>query len=871
MKKTQNNSTDLSEISQSLESHVPDRKITLCGIWECLKTPDDDMSPLQEKISVSGWKQTNVPSNWFLNGQNSYPINGTQDNYHGTIWYKKKFFMPEKHKGKYVSINFYMVDYYCDVYLNGVRIGKHEGYFQKFLLNISDALKYGSDNVLLVRVRSPLFPTKDDGTFKKLWPQYQYVVKGVYGFHDARPGGTGEHGQDGNTGGIVGDVFLKVSETIQMLSLQTEVSLAKDHQSARISLIIESDNPLEVNQQLQFKIYLSAYNFDNSHIQAHDFKADLKPGHNEHKFELNIDKPKLWWTWDHGSPNLYRVICDVTSKDSILDHIESIFGIRSVRVEEGWKIFLNDRQIFIRGSNYISTQWLSEMTPEKYLRDVKLMRDANLNSIRVHAHIEKQDFYNATDALGIMVWQDFPLQWGYTDDPDFKINAISQIKDMVKQLYNHPSIILWCAHNESPWALDWMQKDDPSQNMDLDDLLFKTLQEIDPSRRAHINSGTGDGHPYDGWYSGQMADFRLLPGAPFISEYGAQALPALSTLKKMMPSDALFPDSEDDWRLWAYHNFQKDPTLARGRVEMGSNIEDFVLNSQRYQAKLIKFATELYRREKGRMQGMYHFMFVDCWPSITWSVLDYYRIPKLGYTALQTAMQPVLPSIAYDKNGHAELWIVNDLYAEFRQAKLKWQFIDAQNNVLISKQQIFDIQANSVLKAVELGNISSLMLENGSIKVDITDYDDHKIGANTLESWEWIDNPTKIVFSKPFNGADASSFIHFNEASCAIDASTFTRWESNHGSDDEWIMLELIEPTQVKQLSIQWERASALNYDVLVSMDKEHWQIIYTVEDGKPGEQRTLDFTPVQAKYIKIHCKKRTTPWGYSIYELRIS
>ena len=101
--------------------------------------------------------------------------------------------------------------------------------------------------------------------------------------------------------------------------------------------------------------------------------------------------------------------------ERVLDERIVRFGVRSITRDDDWTFSLNGRRIYLRGTNYIATQWLSQADRAFYARDLRLMVDANLNSIRVHAHLERPEFYDLADEMGILVWQDFPLQWGYTD------------------------------------------------------------------------------------------------------------------------------------------------------------------------------------------------------------------------------------------------------------------------------------------------------------------------------------------------------------------------------------------------------------------------------------------------------------------------
>jgi hypothetical protein len=140
----------------------------------------------------------------------------------------------------------------------------------------------------------------------------------------------------------------------------------------------------------------------------------------------------------------------------------------------------------------------------------------------------------------MLVWQDFPFQWGYSDEPELHAEAERQMRAMITGLNNHPSIVAWCCHNESPWDASWMAGQagglyDPAHNRDLDARLETVARELDPARYIHRNSGTGDGHVYPGWYAGHWRDFQDSPGAPFVTEYGAQGLPVRQNIQRMLP------------------------------------------------------------------------------------------------------------------------------------------------------------------------------------------------------------------------------------------------------------------------------------------------------------------------------------------------
>lgn len=126
-----------------------------------------------------------------------------------------------------------------------------------------------------------------------------------------------------------------------------------------------------------------------------------------------LSQPKLWWTWELGFPHLYKAVIEVWANGVLVDKKIQIFGIKEIKMDENWIFYLNGTRVFIRGNNYLSDQFLSLMTKESYQLDVQMMLDANMNTTRLFAHAEQEEFYQLCNEKGIMVFQDLPFQWGY--------------------------------------------------------------------------------------------------------------------------------------------------------------------------------------------------------------------------------------------------------------------------------------------------------------------------------------------------------------------------------------------------------------------------------------------------------------------------
>lgn len=620
---------------------------SLNGMWEFLPSGSAEMP-----VDNARWQRIRVPGNWSAQGFD----------HHGIAWYRLTFnadVAPETVS----SLHFGGVDYFADVWLNGQKLGAHEGYFQTFSFDVTPHLKAGQ-NTLLVRVNSPLEKPEDFSLRKRL-------IKGIFAHHDTRPGGAwSARGQEKNTGGIWGEVRLQQSAQVQLQPQQVQVQAVKGLEQWRVKVDLDVLGKLPAGTQLQWS------------VGEWQGISPVRPA-----LTIPIANPKLWNPNGYGDPNLYNLTVSAVHNGKVLDSFQRRIAFRKVeRSPQGiWKI--NHQRILLKGTNYIAHQWLSEMKTEDFRHDIQLMQDAHVNTVRVHAHITAPEFYRLCDETGLMVWQDFPLQWGYQDTAEFHQQAVSQVGDMIRQFGHHPSIIHWTLHNEPPWNAAWMKwkyKDyDPQQNKQLDDKLYQTAKALDNSRPITAISSTEE-HPWLGWYSNHWLDYAKPTKLHTIAEFGAQALPDRFTLAKILGEEPELPTSKADWKQWEYHNFQRKETLEIAKVPQGKTLEQFITNTQQYQAQLTQLAAESYRRQAYQPVGsLFQFMLVENWPSMNWAVVDFWRKPKPGYYAMQRAYQPILPSLAWNKVDYVAgesvtvgAWALNDSLAHLRNAQYRltlWQ------------------------------------------------------------------------------------------------------------------------------------------------------------------------------------------------------
>ncbi|MFD1803554.1 glycoside hydrolase family 2 protein [Mixta tenebrionis] len=673
---------------------------SLAGQWRAHDANDASFSGWRG--SDADWRKLRVPANWYSAGWD----------HQGALWYRTEFSLPPLAPDTMATLVFDGVDYQAQVWLNRQRLAQHEGYFQRFAVDISDNVtKY---NRLAVRVDSPYEDPKT------VWPLHKNLMKGILNQHDARPGGAWTpQGQDANSGGIWAPVRLRLSRgaAIDNLMLRPDWSQGLAHPQ----LSVEIDYRALKAGSATLELRATPANFSGRRYQLSE-KVTLSPSspNTDGKQRLAVKLPmpdaRLWWAHGYGKPNLYRITATLRDEQGIMDRQSSRTGLRKIEQQpdnRGW--LLNGKRIYLRGTNYIGSAWLSTMNDEKYRRDLTLVQRMNANAIRVHGHVAGRALYRQADEMGMMIWQDVPLQWGYNDSDAFAANAARQTQEMVEQFGNSPAIVVWGGQNEPPFNSPWMEKRFPDWNNNLNRKLTQRVADTlaqDRTRIVHPFSSVEE-HYWQGWYFGTMTDVLQPAKTGIITEFGAQALPHLATLKTIIPAKDWWPAStapgDPQWASWKYHNFQPIQTFQFAKLSRGDNMAEFIANTQRYQADLVAMAAESYRRQRFQpVTALFQFMFVEIWPSINWGVMDYLRQPKAGYYALQRAYQPLLPSIEpvtpqwqANQQVRLRLWTINDSWQPLPGTTLGWTVRQGQRTLDRGERKV-DIAADEGVKRADV-------------------------------------------------------------------------------------------------------------------------------------------------------------------------
>jgi beta-mannosidase len=604
--------------------------------------------PYEPLLNDSDWPQVKVPNN--------YGLDGELQRHYRPVWYRKRF-RPEQ--GTYADLVFLGVDYLADVWLNGRTLGHHEGYFAPFSFDVSQMIQ--ENNTLAVKVQDPL---------EKLDPKvpvflhYKKYIKGTMNYHDSRPGGlpgitspswTPEWGQSLTTGGITQPVILRFTGPIRIDGVF--ITPKDTSGSIHVALVLTNREVNSVRSTINLRL-VPPFSEEGglqtglSKLTA-SLAAELSPGPNRLDVEIHVPNPVLWWPWSHeslGGHALYTLKAESVCDDALSDSRVERFGIRTVSLNpQPWSFSLNDRPVFIKASNYIPHQHFADVDRSFYDRDMKLLKAAYLNSVGLHAHVQCPSCYEASDDAGVLVFQDFPLQWSYDSseitNPGFREKACMQIAEMAYHLYNHPSVVYWACHNEPPGMFLQKKDIDPVKddtNSVLDGLLEARLSAVDQSRPIHKASGLGaDTHIYDGSIGGgSIYNCRSHKEAGFVSEYGFWSVAHAAKTW----GDVGWPPDKDELIQWSGRlSFFGSTSTYVGAPRRYPDRESWIYATQLYAAFLAKYQTEMFRLRRGQPFNAirWHF-FVDWWGYAGAGLLDVNRIPKEPYYWLAMAQRPVL-------------------------------------------------------------------------------------------------------------------------------------------------------------------------------------------------------------------------------------
>ncbi len=392
------------------------------------------------------------------NNVNEYP--NTPEFYNDGIWYRKNFSLADTLNGKFIKLIFYAVNYICDVWINDVYIGYHEGGYTPFAFDVTSVLKFGEDNVIVIRVDNIAWNARNDIVPFTICDWFNYA-------------------------GVMHDVYLEVSEPISTIRTNivpidingnietTVVIINKNNNSNTINTKIEifEANINENNIQSEFSYELMGNKIQVEGKYQKDITID-SDSVSVWRTNLKIDNPKLWYP---KSPNLYIMKVSLIKNEVVMDEYYTQFGVRRVETI-GNKFVLNNRIMFLTGTaRHEDHPVYGRSIPKDIIySDLVLIKNLNVNFLRTAHYPNNLYTYLIADRLGIIIMEEIPVWWFNTPEPWLIQNNQRKIhyqmfREMVFKDYNRPSIALWstsneCKENENRLIYHQTVKEDQQQN-----------------------------------------------------------------------------------------------------------------------------------------------------------------------------------------------------------------------------------------------------------------------------------------------------------------------------------------------------------------------------------------------------------------------
>ncbi len=649
-------------------------------------------------------------------------------------WLYRTTFAYDKSPGKRVWLSLTGLDYISRIELNGdVLVDRHEGMFSRVELDVSDHLKDGGSQELGVTLFG-----MGEGPDKSRFPGILAGLENELEMRDnlKTPMSNGwDFSPELKGAGIRDGVFLFETGPVRVKDI-----FVKPHLSGRLDIEVDLEGEIEKgtagDSSNKLEIEVGAVNFSMEPIKKN---VRLNPGkQGKTNLTMQVPDPKLWWPWDMGEQNLMYAEASVIVDGSTSDVAGDIFGIREIewRPAPGapddwpsWVLYVNGERAFMRGANWVPPEAMyGRSDEERYKKLLVMAREANINLVRVWGggNRERRAFYDYCDQMGLLVWQEFPFACvfatGYSRSKGYKNVVRQEVSEIVRQLRNHASLIMWCGGNEF----------NIKQNRHLVKIMEEETRKLDPTRRFLPSSPVkGDSHNWVVWHSkGNLEDY-FDDVSPMVSEFGLQSFPETETLRKYVSEKYLWPPDNEALKHhnMAYKKLDKYVSV----IEHGNTIKSYAEASQTVQAHYLKRGIEHWRQRKYRTAGTAFWMLNEPWPAISWSVIDYELKPKNSYDAIKQAYQPVLVTAAYDNRKwsagdkfKAEIMVVNDLHESFANAHIE-SFVCGEPaggfDVSIAEDGV--ISAGSLQKTVPAGcerPVLELRLMKGDEKLSESSY-----------------------------------------------------------------------------------------------------------------------------------------------------
>jgi beta-mannosidase len=612
------------------------------------------------------------------------PYLGTNQDLHAWVgrcdWsYETRFEASRTTSGERADLVFFGLDTVATVRLNGKLLGTTANMHRSHRFDVSEALLDGA-NVLVVHFEAPV--TAAERMSEQLGPRPHTEVHPFNAIRKMACNFGWDWGPDLATAGIWRPVGLERWRLARIASVRPLVQVDIPVQAEGGPLPADASSPRRAPVSVQLHVALERADLgqdDALHIEAEvagkAATVDVVTGESAAVVCLDIPDADLWWPAGYGAQPLHQAEVRLKGPGGeLLGTWQARLGFRSVELdtaddERGSRLgfVVNGRAVQVRGANWIPEDCFpSRVGRSRYRRCLEDARGANVNLLRVWGGgiYEDEDFYELADELGIMVWQDFMLACAaYAEEEPLRSEIEAEAREALTRLAAHPSVVAWSGCNENIWGYeDWGWK--PSLEGKTwgagyyFDLFPSLVSELDPSRPymagspwsfghdAHPNDPRyGSVHVWDVWNSKDYTGYRDWQ-PQFVAEFGFQGPPAWATLVRALDGSPLDKASP----VVAAHQKQRggierlDRWVAMHFPEPGP-FEDWHWATSLNQARAVGFGVEHWRSLSPTCRGTVLWQLNDCWPVMSWAVVDGDGLRKPVWYALRKAYSDLLLTI----------------------------------------------------------------------------------------------------------------------------------------------------------------------------------------------------------------------------------
>jgi hypothetical protein len=622
-------------------------------LQDAAKVPQAGAEVSAAAFKTEGWYTATVPGTVLttlvnnhvypepLHGENNRPEIIPESLARTSYWYRTLIDVPKQYKGQRIWLNFEGINYSSAIWVNGAQVGTTRGAFVRGIFDITANVKPGKKAVLAVLVA----PQPHPGI------SHEHTLTNGLGLNG------GETAIDGPTflctigwdwipairdrdTGIWQKVFLSATGPVVVKDplVTTDLPLPRtDSTDIGVQATVENVSDQPVSGELAGTV--GSFSFGkpvtlaphSSQIVRFDSKASPV---------LHVDHPPLWWPNGYGPQNLLKLHLSFNVKKEVSDSRDVSFGVRkitySVPGTDTLTISVNGVPIFIRGGDWGLDEALKRIPRERLDAQIHMHQLANMNLIRNWVgQSTGEDFYELCDKYGILIWDEF-FQPNPSDGPNPTDldTYVANVRDKILRYRNHPSIALWCARNEG------------FPPPEIDAVLRKLMDELEPTRRYQPSStdgaGVRSGGPYH-WRTPRA--FYRVTDDYFKTETGSVSVPTLESIQGMMP--------KKDWEIigddWAEHDLAKGaqqgdqyPMILAARYGKVANLADFVRKAQLMNYEAFRAMYE------GRNAQMFHpttavitWMSNPAQPSFVWQIYHYDLEPNASLFAVKKAGEMV--------------------------------------------------------------------------------------------------------------------------------------------------------------------------------------------------------------------------------------